>query len=236
LEGLFLRQGLGFAPRLGPCHCANKPWERVVSSIRIGRMMARFAGVVVAGGSLALCVAGTGEAATYGPDYQVPLHQPTPITAAGFGTHSGQCGSIPNTEDGWHFVLPGDFTVFVSLTVTFSPGGSQTITSFGPPTRQACVRGLRSRSGARKRLGDREDGDRQEEGLVVQPVPHLPRDSNADADRLADRDGDRLADRDGDRLAEPEPDVFHRARSGTYAGDGHPSSDGLKRREPMGGG
>jgi hypothetical protein len=97
-------------------------------------MMARFAGVVVAGGSLALCVAGTGEAATYGPDYQVPLHQPTPITAAGFGTHSGQCGSIPNTEDGWHFVLPGDFTVFVSLTVTFSPGGSQTITSFGPPT------------------------------------------------------------------------------------------------------
>src|SRR6266571_505894 len=96
-------------------------------------MMARFGGVVVAGG-VALSVAALGEATTYGPDYQVPLHQPTPITAAGFGTQSEQCGSIPATEDGWHFVLPGDFTVFVSLTVTFSPGGTQTITSFGPPT------------------------------------------------------------------------------------------------------
>jgi hypothetical protein len=97
-------------------------------------MMARFGGVVVAGGVLALSVAALGEATAFGPDYQVPLHQPTPITAAGFGTHSEQCGSIPDTEDGWHFVLPGDFTVFVSLTVTFSPGGTQTITSFGPPT------------------------------------------------------------------------------------------------------
>ena len=97
-------------------------------------MMARFGGVVVAGGVLALSVAALGEATAFGPDYQVPLHQPMPITAAGFGTHSEQCGSIPDTEDGWHFVLPGDFTVFVSLTVTFSPGGTQTITSFGPPT------------------------------------------------------------------------------------------------------
>ncbi len=97
-------------------------------------MMARFGGVVVAGGVLALSVAALGEATAYGPDYQVPLHQPTPITAAGFGEHSAQCGSIPATEDGWHFVLPGDFTVFVSLTVTFSPGGTQTITSFGPPS------------------------------------------------------------------------------------------------------
>ena len=97
-------------------------------------MMARFGGVVVAGGVLALSAAALGEATAYGPDYQVPLHQPTPITAAGFGEHSAQCGSIPDTEDGWHFVLPDDFTVFVSLTVTFSPGGTQTITSFGPPT------------------------------------------------------------------------------------------------------
>src|SRR6266487_3900183 len=97
-------------------------------------MMARFGGVVVAGGVLALSVAALGAATAFGPDYQVPLHQPMPITAAGFGTHSEQCGSIPDTEDGWHFVLPGDFTVFVSLTVTFSPGGTQTITSFGTPT------------------------------------------------------------------------------------------------------
>src|SRR6266567_1445548 len=97
-------------------------------------MMARFGGVVVAGGILSLSAAALGEATAYGPDYQVPLHQPTPITAAGFGEHSAQCGSIPDTEDGWHFVLPDDFTVFVSLTVTFSPGGTQTITSLVPPT------------------------------------------------------------------------------------------------------
>ena len=103
-------------------------------NIKTGRMMARFGGVVVAGGVLALSVATLGGATAFGPDYQVPLHQPTPITAAGFGEHSAQCGSIPDTEDGWHFVLPDDFTVFVSLTVTFSPGGTQTITSFGPPT------------------------------------------------------------------------------------------------------
>lgn len=99
-----------------------------------GRVLARVAAVVVAGGGLALGMAGIGSATSYGPPYTVPLHQPTPITAAGFGTHETQCGNIPTTEDGWHFVLPGDFTVFVSLTVTFSPGGTQTITTFGPPS------------------------------------------------------------------------------------------------------
>jgi len=101
---------------------------------RSGRRMARFAGAVLAGGGIAIAITGTGQAVTYGPPYQVPLHQTTPITAAGFDSHSADCGSIPSTEDGWHFVLPGDFTVFVSLTVTFSPGGTQTITTFGPPT------------------------------------------------------------------------------------------------------
>jgi hypothetical protein len=55
-----------------------------VFSIGIGRVMARFAGVVVAGGSLALCLAGTGQAATYvkgGDNGTVKIHSSTtPVT------------------------------------------------------------------------------------------------------------------------------------------------------------
>jgi hypothetical protein len=92
--------------------------------------MARIAGVVVAGGSLAIAVAGIGSAATQ----YVPLHQATPITAAGFSGHEAQCASIPSTEDGWAFVLPGHSTFFVSLTVTFKPGGTKRITTFSSPS------------------------------------------------------------------------------------------------------
>jgi hypothetical protein len=92
--------------------------------------MARIAGVVVAGGSLAIAVAGIGSAATQ----YVPLHQATPITAAGFSGHEAQCAAIPSTEDGWAFVLPGHSTFFVSLTVTFKPGGTERITTFSSPS------------------------------------------------------------------------------------------------------
>jgi hypothetical protein len=91
----------------------------------------RIAGVAVAGGGLAIAAAGVSTAAA---QYTVPLHQATPITAAGFSGHEAQCASIPSTQDGWAFVLPGNDTVFVSLTVTFNPGGTQTITTFGPPS------------------------------------------------------------------------------------------------------
>ncbi|MBN3929032.1 LPXTG cell wall anchor domain-containing protein [Streptomyces verrucosisporus] len=64
------------------------------------------------------------------------LRQPLPITAAEF--ERGECPeSIPADKDGWHFVLPGggkDKPEFVKLTVTFEPGGTQTITEFGPPS------------------------------------------------------------------------------------------------------
>jgi len=92
--------------------------------------MARIAGVVVAGASLAIAVAGIGSAATQ----YVPLRQATPITAAGFSGHEGQCATIPSTEDGWAFVLPGRSSFFVSLTVTFKPGGTKRITTFRPPS------------------------------------------------------------------------------------------------------
>ncbi len=98
------------------------------------RLIAQSIGVVVAGSSLALAVATTGSAVTYGPTYTPPFHQAAdlPITATGYNSHGTDCGN-PANQDGWSFVVPNAFTVFVSLTVTFSPGGTQTITSFGPP-------------------------------------------------------------------------------------------------------
>lgn len=69
--------------------------------------------------------------------YTVPLHQAKdlPITATSGGvSHDGDCPGIPDSQDGWHFVLPGNSTTFVKLTVTFQPGGTQVITSFGPPS------------------------------------------------------------------------------------------------------
>ena len=99
-------------------------------NIRNRATMVRIAGVIVAGGALAIAVAGIGSAATQ----HVPLHQATPITAAGFSARGDRCANIPSTEDGWAFVLPGSSTVFVSLTVRFNPGGTQRITTFGPPT------------------------------------------------------------------------------------------------------
>ncbi|MFE9424467.1 hypothetical protein ACFYNO_16025 [Kitasatospora sp. NPDC006697] len=70
--------------------------------------------------------------AASGSTYSPPFHQASdlPITAKGGG---GDCPGIPSSQDGWNFVLPGSSTDFVSLTVTFQPGGTRTITSFGPP-------------------------------------------------------------------------------------------------------
>jgi hypothetical protein len=101
-----------------------------VLGIRNRRTLTGLAFAVAAGSSLALTVVGTGAAAT---TYTVPLHQTPPITAAGFGSQSTDCPGIPTSEDGWNFVLPGDFTVFVKLTVTFNTG-TQIITTFGPPS------------------------------------------------------------------------------------------------------
>ncbi|MCG3042367.1 LPXTG cell wall anchor domain-containing protein [Streptomyces sp. S1A] len=57
------------------------------------------------------------------------LRQPLPLTAVEF--EKGECPeSIPADKDGWHFVLPGNKAEFVELTVTFEPGGTQTITEF----------------------------------------------------------------------------------------------------------
>ncbi|MEV0536133.1 hypothetical protein [Kitasatospora sp. NPDC050463] len=66
--------------------------------------------------------------------YTVPVHQDLPLTAAGFGEHEAKCGSIGTDQDGWHFVLPGNSTDFVKLTVAFDNGAPQVVTVFGPPT------------------------------------------------------------------------------------------------------
>ncbi|MEV8532747.1 LPXTG cell wall anchor domain-containing protein [Streptomyces sp. NPDC051211] len=65
----------------------------------------------------------------------VGIHQPLPLTATSKGvSNEAKCADIPATKDGWHFVLPGNTTVFTKLTVTFEPGGQQVITDFGPPS------------------------------------------------------------------------------------------------------
>ncbi|MCJ1678978.1 LPXTG cell wall anchor domain-containing protein [Streptomyces sp. APSN-46.1] len=76
-----------------------------------------------------------GAAPAFAADsYTVPLHQQVPITADSFG-EPGTCTGIPSTQDGWHFIAPGDKKeiAFVKLTVTFEPGGTKEITTFGQP-------------------------------------------------------------------------------------------------------
>ncbi|MEU7556552.1 LPXTG cell wall anchor domain-containing protein [Streptomyces sp. NPDC044571] len=77
-----------------------------------------------------------GAAPAFADDtYTLPLHQPLPVTATSQGVeHEKTCADIPSSKDGWHFVLPGNSTTFVKLTVTFEPGGQQVVTVFGPPS------------------------------------------------------------------------------------------------------
>ncbi|MFF9502530.1 LPXTG cell wall anchor domain-containing protein [Streptomyces sp. NPDC014656] len=84
--------------------------------------------VAAMAGSLALAP----TAFATGGEYELKLHQETPIKAAGF--EQGECpDTIPADKDGWHFVIPGGGTDFVKLTVTFDNGAPIEITSFGPP-------------------------------------------------------------------------------------------------------
>ncbi|WP_232247281.1 LPXTG cell wall anchor domain-containing protein [Kitasatospora azatica] len=91
------------------------------------------AAVTMAAAALTVVPFAAPALAAGGSTYTVPLHQPTPITASGFGEH-GNCPGISANQDGWHFVLPTNSTDFVKLTVTFQPGGQQVITTFGPPS------------------------------------------------------------------------------------------------------
>ncbi|MFF1509178.1 LPXTG cell wall anchor domain-containing protein [Streptomyces sp. NPDC058326] len=93
---------------------------------------------LISSGALVAAVAGSLvlaplASASDGPKtYELPLHQPTPITAAKF--QQGECpDTIPAGKDGWHFILPGGGVNFVELTVTFDNGAPITIKEFGPP-------------------------------------------------------------------------------------------------------
>lgn len=71
--------------------------------------------------------------------YTVELRQGLPRTATsgeGGVPQEGRdgCPTVPEGKDGWHFVLPGNSSEFVELTVTFEPGGQQVVTDFGPPS------------------------------------------------------------------------------------------------------
>ncbi|NYI06669.1 LPXTG cell wall anchor domain-containing protein [Allostreptomyces psammosilenae] len=99
--------------------------------------MARWA-VIPAAASLAV-MAGAATATAADSTYTVELRQELPRTATtddGGAPQQGRdgCPGIPEGQDGWHFVLPGNSSDFVTLTVTFEPGGQQVITDFGPPS------------------------------------------------------------------------------------------------------
>ncbi|MFP1629069.1 LPXTG cell wall anchor domain-containing protein [Streptomyces sp. 5K101] len=63
----------------------------------------------------------------------IDLRQDLPRTATtkdGGAPQEDNCPGIAADKDGWHFVLPGNKATFVSLTVTFEPGGQQVVTDF----------------------------------------------------------------------------------------------------------
>ncbi len=83
--------------------------------------------------------AGAAHAAASDDTYTVKLRQELPRTATSTSggvpqKDNNQCPGISATQDGWHFVLPGNASHFVKLTVTFEPGGQQVVTDFGPPS------------------------------------------------------------------------------------------------------
>jgi hypothetical protein len=96
------------------------------------RSLPRWASALPLAATLLLTGAAVPAAATGAENHTEQIHQDLPITADGF--QNGDCPTVPAGKDGWHFVLPGNDTVFTKLTVTFEPGGEQVITDLGPPS------------------------------------------------------------------------------------------------------
>ncbi|MGW0755626.1 LPXTG cell wall anchor domain-containing protein [Streptomyces sp. NPDC002814] len=89
---------------------------------------------VVAAATASLLLAPSAQATD---TYTVELRQQLPRAATtqdGGAPQEDGCPGIPEDMDGWHFVLPGNSSSFVKLTVTFQPGGEQVVTGFGPPS------------------------------------------------------------------------------------------------------
>ncbi|WP_100246994.1 LPXTG cell wall anchor domain-containing protein [Streptomyces viridochromogenes] len=104
------------------------------------RTLTRVGALSTVAAAAVFCVPAAAHATGSGDDtYTVQLRQELPRTAT---TDDGgapqesreECPGIPDGQDGWHFVLPGNSSEFVKLTVTFAPGGQQVVTDFGPPS------------------------------------------------------------------------------------------------------
>ncbi|MEU3553877.1 LPXTG cell wall anchor domain-containing protein [Streptomyces fragilis] len=96
------------------------------------RSLPRWASALPLAATLLLAGAAVPAAATGAENHTEQIRQDLPVTAKGF--ENGECRTVPADKDGWHFVLPGNDTVFTKLTVTFERGGEQVITDFGPPS------------------------------------------------------------------------------------------------------
>jgi len=89
--------------------------ERSIARYRRGGIGAALAGLFFLCVSFVTAPAGAGTtAATLNPDH---------IGATNPGFETEDCDPLPAGSWGWHFVLPGDATVFVTLTVTFQNAG-----------------------------------------------------------------------------------------------------------------
>ncbi|MEV1077947.1 LPXTG cell wall anchor domain-containing protein [Streptomyces sp. NPDC050211] len=95
--------------------------------------------VALPAAAVLLLAAGTAPAVATDDTYTVQLRQELPRTATSASggvpqKDNNQCPGISTAQDGWHFVLPGDASHFVKLTVAFEPGGQKVVTDFGPPS------------------------------------------------------------------------------------------------------
>ncbi|WP_175411606.1 LPXTG cell wall anchor domain-containing protein [Streptomyces sp. TRM64462] len=95
------------------------------------RTLSKSAGALVAAAACSLLLAPAAHATETSPE----LRQPLPRTADQADNAApiqgrAHCPGVPDGQDGWHFVLPGGKATFVSLKVTFEPGGTQEITDF----------------------------------------------------------------------------------------------------------
>ncbi len=104
------------------------------------RTLTRVGALSAVAAAAVFCVPAAAHATGSGDDtYTVQLRQDVPRTATtddGGAPQQGreQCPGVPEGKDGWHFVLPGNSSEFVKLTVTLEPGGQQVVTAFGPPS------------------------------------------------------------------------------------------------------
>ncbi|MDQ0843271.1 LPXTG cell wall anchor domain-containing protein [Streptomyces sp. V1I6] len=195
----------------------------------------RWAAAALPAAASLLLVAGAAPALATGSDpYTVELRQPLPRTATtqdGAAPQEDNCPGVPDGKDGWHFVLPGNESDFVKLTVTFEPGGQQVLTSFGPPSDKHAY--VASEPGATLTavVAEVKGGDLKKFNLS-HTCPAEGSGPGEPSDKPSDEPGDKPSDKPSDKPGEEPsstpsaPDASSPAASAPAGSDGPaPSAD-----------